>query len=328
MLLYRLLSTSLLMQGIVYKSTGSWYTVKSDTGFFYNCRIKGKFRIKGIKSTNPIAVGDRVTFALEKIGDEEIGVISEIKERKNYIIRKSVNLSKQTHIIAANLDQVFLLVTLNNPTTYTSFIDRFLVTAEAYHIPAILLFNKMDSYGDEEKAEIDYLTALYQDIGYTCIQLSAQTGLNVNAVKDLMVEKTSMFSGNSGVGKSTLINTLEEGFALKTAQLSEQHLQGQHTTTFAEMYDLSFGARIIDTPGIRGFGIVDMEKAEIGDYFPEFFKLKSECKFNNCLHLDEPKCAVKDALEANKVAWSRYRSYAQMVLGEDENYRIDMHKEK
>ncbi|WP_350290473.1 ribosome small subunit-dependent GTPase A [uncultured Croceitalea sp.] len=316
------------MRGTVYKSTGSWYTVKSFDGNFHECRIKGKFRIKGIKSTNPIAVGDIVSFELEKKGDETVGVIHEIEERKNYIIRKSVNLSKQTHIIAANLDQVFLLVTLNNPTTYTSFIDRFLITAEAYEIPAVLLFNKMDSYDDNEKAEIDYLTALYRDIGYTCIQLSAKTGLNVNSVKELMLQKTSMFSGNSGVGKSTLVNAIEEGLTLKTAEISEQHLQGQHTTTFAEMYDLSFGARIIDTPGIRGFGIVDMEEAEIGDYFPEFFKLKSECKFNNCLHLDEPKCAVKDALEANTVAWSRYRSYAQMVLGEDENYRIDIHKEK
>lgn len=316
------------MRGTVYKSTGSWYTVKSFDGNFHECRIKGKFRIKGIKSTNPIAVGDIVLFELEKKGDETVGVIHKIEERKNYIIRKSVNLSKQTHIIAANLDQVFLLVTLNNPTTYTSFIDRFLITAEAYEIPAVLLFNKMDSYNDNEKAEIDYLTALYSDIGYKCIQLSAKTGLNVNGVKELMLQKTSVFSGNSGVGKSTLVNAIDEGLTLKTAEISEQHLQGQHTTTFAEMYDLSFGARIIDTPGIRGFGIVDMEKAEIGDYFPEFFKLKSECKFNNCLHLDEPKCAVKDALEANIIAWSRYRSYAQMVLGEDENYRIDIHKEK
>ena len=316
------------MRGTVYKSTGSWYSVKSFDGDFYECRIKGKFRIKGIKSTNPIAVGDVVSFELEKKGDEKVGVIHEIEERKNYIIRKSVNLSKQTHIIAANLDQAFLLITLNNPTTYTSFIDRFLVTAEAYEIPAVLLFNKMDTYSKEEKDEIDYLTALYSTIGYKCIQLSAKKGVNIDEVKNLMLTKTSMFSGNSGVGKSTLVNSIDKGLKLKTAEISEQHLQGQHTTTFAEMYDLSFGARIVDTPGIRGFGIVDMEKDEIGDYFPEFFKLKSECKFNNCLHLDEPKCAVKEALEANSVAWSRYRSYAQMVLGEDENYRIDIHKEK
>ncbi|WP_339141463.1 ribosome small subunit-dependent GTPase A [Croceitalea sp. MTPC5] len=315
------------MQGIVYKSTGSWYTVKSDAGDFYECRIKGKFRIKGIKSTNPIAVGDRVIFDLEKKGDEEIGVISQIKDRKNYIIRKSVNLSKQTHIIAVNLDQVFLLVTLNNPKTYTSFIDRFLVTAEAYEIPVIIVFNKLDVYTDEEQNEIDDLFKLYTAIGYQCIKLSAKTGENVDKVKILMKGKTSMFSGNSGVGKSTLVNTLEKGLKLKTAEISEQHLQGQHTTTFAEMYDLSFGARIIDTPGIRGFGIVDMEKDEIGDYFPEFFKLKPQCKFNNCIHLDEPKCAVKMALEEDSVAFSRYRSYVQMVLGEDENYRFDIYKD-
>ncbi len=311
------------MRGTVYKSTGSWYTVKTDGGEFYDCRIKGKFRIKGIKSTNPVAVGDRVKFEIEDLGDETVGVISEIEDRKNYIVRKSVNLSKQTHIIAANLDQVFLLITLNNPKTYTIFIDRFLATAEAYDIPAILLFNKLDSYNDEEFAEVKYLAELYRSIGYTCIGISAITGKNVDQVKELMVDKTSMFSGNSGVGKSTLINTIEPNLNIKTKEISEQHLHGQHTTTFAEMFDLEFGARIIDTPGIKGFGIVDMEKDEIGDYFPELFKLKTNCKFNNCLHLDEPKCAVKDALENDELAFSRYRSYVQMVTGDDDTYRID-----
>ena len=314
------------MQGIVYKSTGSWYTVKNQQGNVYQCRIKGKFRIKGIKSTNPIAVGDSVSFELEKKGDETLGVIYSIEERKNYIIRKSVNLSKQTHIIAANLDQVFLMVTLNSPTTYTNFIDRFLVTAEAYEIPAILLFNKIDSYNEEEKGEVNYLIQMYKAIGYICIELSAKNGINIDAVQELMKDKISMFSGHSGVGKSTLVNALEPGFKLKTAEISEQHLQGQHTTTFAEMYDLSFGAQIIDTPGIRGFGIVAMEKDEIGDYFPEFFKLKSECKFNNCMHIDEPKCAIKEALDANEISWSRYRSYVQMVNDEDDNYRTDIYK--
>ncbi|WP_420602648.1 ribosome small subunit-dependent GTPase A [Flagellimonas sp.] len=314
------------MLGTVYKSTGSWYTVKTEDGSFYECRIKGKFRIKGIKSTNPVAVGDIVTFDLKEIGDEKVAVISEIKERKNYIIRKSVNLSKQTHIIAANLDQVFLLITLNNPPTFTSFIDRFLVTAEAYGIPVVLLFNKMDIYDDGEMVEVDYLVQLYKEIGYHCIDIAAKEGVNVELVKELMVDKTSMFAGHSGVGKSTLVNALEPGLKLKTAEISEQHLQGQHTTTFAEMYDLSFGARIIDTPGIKGFGIVDMDQDEIGDYFPEFFKLKSECKFNNCLHLDEPKCAIKKALENDEISWSRYRSYVQMVTGEDENYRVDIYK--
>lgn len=316
------------MRGTVYKSTGSWYTIKSEDGHFYECRIKGKFRIQGIKSTNPIAVGDKVVFELERNGDETVGIITEIRERKNYIIRKSVNLSKQTHIIAANLDQVFLLVTLNNPPTFTSFIDRFLVTAEAYEIPVVLLFNKMDTYDPDEMVEVEYLIGLYREIGYHCIEIAAKEGMQVGLVKELMLGKTSMFSGHSGVGKSTLVNALEPGLRLKTAEISNQHLQGQHTTTFAEMYDLSFDASIIDTPGIKGFGIVDMEKEEIGDYFPEFFRLKSECKFNNCLHLDEPKCAIKEALENNEISWSRYRSYVQMITGEEENYRIDIYKER
>lgn len=316
------------MKGIVYKSTGSWYSVKASDGSFYECRIKGKFRIKGIKSTNPIAVGDAVIFDIEKIGDETIGIIKEISERKNYIIRKSVNLSKQTHIIATNLDQVFLMVTLNNPPTSTSFIDRFLVTSEAYHIPAILLFNKIDTYNDEELGEIKYLAALYRSIGYTCIGISSTTGKNVEMVKELMKGKTSMFSGHSGVGKSTLVNAIEPKLQLKTKVISEQHAQGQHTTTFAEMYDLDFGAKIIDTPGIKGFGIVDMEKEEIGNNFPEFFKLKQNCKFNNCLHIEEPKCAIKEALDKDEIAWSRYRSYVQMITGEEENYRTDIYGEK
>lgn len=316
------------MVGVVYKSTGSWYTVKAESGEFIECRIKGKFRIQGIKSTNPIAVGDVVEFNIEQLGDDTVGTIHRIEDRKNYIIRKSVNLSKQTHIIATNLDQVFLLVTLNNPTTYTIFIDRFLVTAEAYYVPAILLFNKIDTYNQEELAEVKYLAALYREVGYTCIGISAKTGKNIDQVKNAMLNKTSMFAGHSGAGKSTLVNVLEPELELKTAEISEQHLQGQHTTTFAEMYDLSFGARIIDTPGIKGFGIVDMEKEEIGGYFPEFFALKGECKFNNCLHLDEPQCAVKEALEKEQVAWSRYRSYVQMISGEEENYRVDIYGDK
>lgn len=307
------------MIGTVYKSTGSWYTVKSEEGEFYECRIKGKFRTQGIKSTNPVAVGDHVHFDLETIGDETVGVIAEIGVRKNYIVRKSVKLSKQTHIIASNLDQVFLLVTLNNPPTFTSFIDRFLVTAEAYEIPVVLLFNKMDLYSEAETWEVDRLIDLYTQIGYQCLEIEAKQGKNIDGVKELMLGKTSMFAGHSGVGKSTLVNALEPGMQLKTAEISEQHMQGQHTTTFAEMYDLSFGARIIDTPGIKGFGIVDMDKHEIGDYFPEFFALKSECKFNNCLHLDEPQCAVKKALEKGKIAESRYRSYVQMVTGDEDN---------
>lgn len=315
------------MLGIVYKSTGSWYTVKTNEGDIYECRIKGKFRIKGIKSTNPIAVGDVVVFEIEKIGDETLGVISKIEDRKNYIIRKSVKLSKQTHIIAANIDQVFLLITLKNPKTSTIFIDRFLATSEAYDIKTVLLFNKVDMYNEDELAEVKYLAALYREIGYTCIGISAKSGKNVDKVKDLMKDHTSMFAGHSGVGKSTLINFIAPELNLKTTEISDQHFQGQHTTTFAEMYDLNFGARIIDTPGIKGFGVVDMDKYEIGDYFPEFFRLKINCKFNNCLHLDEPKCAVKAALDKNKVSWSRYRSYVQIVTGEEDTYRIDNYEE-
>ena len=313
------------MTGIVYKSTGSWYTVKTGDGAWYECRIKGKFRIKGIKSTNPVAVGDIVDFDLDTKSDVETGVITNIHERDNYIIRKSVNLSKQTHIIASNIDQVFLLVTLNNPPTFTAFIDRFLITAEAYGIKAILLFNKIDTYTEDELLEIKFLAAMYREIGYECMGISALKETNIDAVKKQMEGKVNMFTGHSGVGKSTLVNVIEPDLNLKTKEISEQHMQGQHTTTFAEMYDLSFDAKIIDTPGIKGFGIVDMEREEIGNYFPEFFALKSECKFNNCLHLEEPKCAVKDALDNDELHWSRYKSYVQIMEGDEEQYRKDQY---
>ncbi len=315
------------MRGTVYKSTGSWYSVKSEQGDFYNCRIKGKFRLGGIKSTNPVAVGDHVLFDVEKKGDETVGVIKKIEDRENYIIRKSVNLSKQTHIIAANIDIAFLLVTLNNPTTFTTFIDRFLVTAEAYEIEAVLLFNKIDSYTEDELLEVKYLAAMYRNIGYTCVGISAKSGKNLDKVKQLMENKVSMFSGHSGTGKSTLANALEPGLDLKTSEISEQHMQGQHTTTFAEMFDLSFGAQLIDTPGIRGFGVVEMDKEEVGDYFPEFFERKQDCKFNNCLHVNEPQCAVKEALEADEISWSRYKSYLQILEGDEEHYRKDIYSE-
>lgn len=312
------------MTGTIYKSTGSWYFVKSEQGDLYQCRIKGKFRIKGIKSTNPIAVGDTVEFDVESKGDEEIGVIKFIHERKNYIVRKSVNLSKQTQIIASNIDLAFLLITINNPPTLTTFIDRFLVTAQAYSIQVVLVFNKIDSYKAEEKSEILYLKGIYEAIGYTCVEVSAIKNINLNRIKDLMKGKTSLFSGHSGVGKTTLLNALEPGLNLKTKEISYQHQQGQHTTTFAEMFDLSFDAKIIDTPGIKGFGVVAIEKEELGDYFPEFFALKNRCKFHNCIHVNEPQCAVKDALEEGKVSWSRYKSYLQIIEGEEENYRTDI----
>lgn len=311
------------MTGLVFKSTGSWYTIKTINGKIYECRIKGKFRIKNIKSTNPIAVGDYVDFELETKNNEVTGIINKIHERDNYIVRKSVNLSKQTHIIAANIDQIFLLITINNPQTFTSFIDRFLVTAEAYSIKTVLLFNKVDTYDQDTLLEVKRLAALYIKIGYECISISAKTGKNIDKVKRLMKDKVSIFTGHSGVGKSTLINAIEPELKLRTKEISTQHSQGQHTTTFAEMFELSFDARIIDTPGIKGFGVVDMDKEEIGDYFPEFFKLKQDCKFNNCLHIKEPKCAIKNALEKGEIAYSRYRSYLQILEGEDEHYRTD-----
>ncbi len=318
-----LLLKIIIMTGLVYKSTGSWYTVRTELGDTYECRIKGKFRLKGIKSTNPIAVGDLVDFELETDNDQVSGVIHNIHERTNYIVRKSVNLSKQTHIIASNIDQVFLMITINNPPTLTSFIDRFLVTANAYSIKTILLFNKIDTYDEDTLNEVRYLAHIYRKIGYECIGVSAKTGKNVDKVKALMHDKVSMFSGHSGVGKSTLVNTIEADLNLKTKAISTLHSQGQHTTTFAEMFDLSFGGKIIDTPGIKGFGVVDMDKEEVGDYFPEIFELKQDCKFNNCLHIKEPHCAVKNALDRDEIAASRYRSYVQIVEGEDEHYRTD-----
>ncbi len=315
------------MTGLVYKSTGSWYTVKTEDGSFLECRIKGKFRMQGIKSTNPIAVGDVVDYELEATTDVTTGTINTIHDRKNYIVRKSVNLSKQTHIIAANIDVVFLLITINNPPTTTSFIDRFLVTAEAYGIEAVLVFNKIDTFDDATLDEQMYLQHVYQEIGYKCLRVSSTAKKGLDEIKSMMIGKVSMFSGHSGVGKSTLVNALEPTLDLKTKTISEQSKQGQHTTTFAEMYDLSFDAKIIDTPGIKGFGIVDMEKEEISGYFPEFFKLKDQCKFNNCLHKEEPRCAIKAALEKDEIAWSRYNSYLKILEGDDEHYRQDVYND-
>jgi ribosome biogenesis GTPase len=315
------------MTGLVYKSTGSWYTVKSENGDFIECRMKGKFRIKGIKSTNPIAVGDWVDYELEETSDSVTGTIHNIHERKNYIVRKSVNLSHQMHIIASNIDRVFLLITINNPPTTTNFIDRFLVTAEAYGIETILVFNKIDTFDETTLDEQLYLQHIYQEIGYQCLRVSSTEMKGIEELKALMIGKVSMFSGHSGVGKSTLVNALEPNLHLKTKVISEQSMQGQHTTTFAEMYDLSFDARIIDTPGIKGFGIVDMEKEEISGYFPEFFNLKDQCKFNNCLHKDEPHCAIKKALENDQISWSRYKSYLKILEGDEEHYRTDIYDE-
>lgn len=315
------------MTGTVYKSTGSWYYVKSTDNKFYNCRIKGKFRMKGIKSTNPIAVGDVVDFDLDETVDEVNGIITNIHDRKNYIVRKSVNLSKQTHIIASNIDICFLIVTINNPVTTTSFIDRFLVTAKAYGIEAVLIFNKIDTFDEATLDEQLYLQHIYSEIGYTCLRVSATDNKGITELMELMKGKVSMFSGHSGVGKSTLVNAIEPTLNLKTKEISNTHAQGQHTTTFAEMFDLSHDIRIIDTPGIRGFGVVDMEKQEISDYFPEFFAIKHNCKFNNCLHKDEPKCAIKEALERDEITWSRYNSYLKILEGDEEHYRNDIYDE-
>jgi len=289
-------------------------------GVFYSCRMKGKLRLKGIKSTNPLAVGDRVVFEVDPLASSPEGTIIEIEERQNYIVRKSVNLSKQTHIIASNIDQVFLLITLNNPPTFPAFIDRFLVTAEAYHIPSILVFNKIDTYTPEQEKELDALAAVYDTIGYTTLKIAASSGQNVEAIETLMQDKVSMFAGHSGVGKSTLINALAPELNLKTAAISSQHQQGTHTTTFAEMFALPKGMKLIDTPGIKGFGVVDMQVEEIGDYFPEFIALKPQCKFHNCLHQSEPNCAVIKSYEAGEIAKSRYENYLQL-LKNDMTYR-------
>ena len=312
------------MRGLVYKSTGSWYQVKSDEGNFYQCRIKGKLRLSGIRSTSPVAVGDRVGFDLD---DEAIGVIHTIEERENYLVRKSVNLSKQLHIIGANIDLVFLVITLKNPETFTTFIDRFLVSAAAFGIETVLLFNKMDQYTEEELEIVNELKELYTTIGYQSVLCSTKSGQGMSELRNLMKNNTSIFSGHSGVGKSTLINTVAPELRLKIGEISEQHGQGQHTTTFAEMFDLSFGGRIIDSPGIRGFGIADIDKEEIARYFKEFFKASENCKFNNCQHLSEPGCAVKSELEDGTIAESRYQSYLSMVLEEEGPYRQDLFAE-
>jgi ribosome biogenesis GTPase len=312
------------VKGLVYKSTGSWYQVKSDEGKFYQCRIKGKLRLSGIRSTSPVAVGDRVGFDLD---DEAVGVIHTIDQRENYLVRKSVNLSKQLHIIGANIDLVFLVITLKNPETFTTFIDRFLVSAAAFGIETVLLFNKMDQYTEEELERVNELKGLYTSIGYQSVLCSTKSDQGMSELRNLMKDNTSIFSGHSGVGKSTLINTVAPELLLKIGEISEQHGQGQHTTTFAEMFDLSFGGRIIDSPGIRGFGIADINKEEISRYFKEFFKASENCKFNNCQHLSEPGCAVKSELEEGTIAESRYQSYLSMVLEEEGPYRQDLFAE-
>ena len=307
------------MKGIVIKSTGSWYQVENEENQMFECRIPGKFRLQGIKSTNPVAVGDLVEFDLEK--NKQTGVIKVIRDRKNYLVRKSVNLSKRIHIIASNVDLAFLLITIDNPRTHRAFIDRFISSTEAYGIETVLVFNKIDTYNEKARAEKEILIDLYSSIGYQCIEVSALEKINLDLIKDLMKGKVSIFSGHSGVGKSTLVNSIDSKLDIKTKEISEIHQQGKHTTTFAEMHKLDFGGYIIDTPGIKGFGIIDLEENEIGDYFKEFFKIKGQCKFHNCRHINEPKCAIKDGLETGIIAKSRYKSYLQIIAGDDEHYR-------
>ncbi|MGB0882959.1 MAG: ribosome small subunit-dependent GTPase A, partial [Vicingaceae bacterium] len=307
------------MKGVVIKSTGSWYVVRLDNGNHIDARIKGKFRIKGIKSTNPIAVGDIVVLKQEADDD---AVITAIDKRKNYIIRKSVNLSKRSHILAANVDQAILIVTLSQPKTYTAFIDRFLVSAEAYHIPTTIIFNKIDIYTEEEKEELAFLKYCYESIGYNCLTVSALEQTNIDAVKAIMKDKISVVSGHSGVGKTTLLNTVEPSLDLKTSEISEMHQQGKHTTTFAEMFELNFGGFLIDTPGIKAFGLIDFKKEELSHYFLEMRGLLNDCHFNNCVHINEPKCAVKEALENDEISAFRYNNYVSIYKDdEDENYR-------
>lgn len=294
------------MRARVIKSTGSWYILRDDSGKTINARIRGKFRLDKIQHTNPIAVGDIVEFELDK---DEVAVITKIEERKNYIIRRSVNLSKKTHIIASNIDKAFLVVTLDNPKTSLGFIDRFLVTAEAYHIPTVLVFNKMDVYNEIQLRELEFYKDIYEKIGYETIEISAQSGLNLDKLKENLKEITALFSGHSGVGKSTLMNVLNPELSIKTSEISNFNQKGQHTTTFAEMHEWPFGGFCIDTPGIKEFGLAEMDKEEIQNYFPEIFQLKSNCKFDNCLHLNEPKCAIQEAVENGEIAESRYLNY-------------------
>ncbi|WDF68877.1 ribosome small subunit-dependent GTPase A [Sphingobacterium oryzagri] len=303
------------MRGLVTKSTGSWYTVLAADGRRVDCRIKGKFRTKGIKTTNPVAVGDWVNFEMEP--DQDSAVITELEPRRNYIIRRSVNLSKQTQIIGANLDQAILVVTLASPPTSLGFIDRFLVTAEAYDIPAVLLFNKLDLFS-EEGLEIlaDYM-AIYEEIGYPCYTVSAQEGIHVEQVRALLQDKITLVSGHSGVGKSTLINAIEPSAQLKTGEISDWSDKGKHTTTFAEMIDLSFGGKLIDTPGIRELGIVDIEKGELSHFFPEMRQRMNQCRFNNCRHINEPGCVILEAVEAGEIESSRYDSYLSIYNNQD-----------
>ena len=304
------------MQGLVIKNTGSWYTVKTNNGDFINCKIKGNFRLKGIRSTNPIAVGDNVDIVLNQEGT---AFITHICERRNYIIRKSQNLSKQSHIIAANVDQALLIVTVNYPQTSTIFIDRFLATAEAYSVPVVLVFNKNDILTDEERHYQEMMIKLYSNIGYTCLIISATTGQGIEELTPLLQGKITLLSGNSGVGKSTLINRILPDANLRTSAISDAHNTGMHTTTFSEMIEMPNNGYLIDTPGIKGFGTFNIEPEELTSYFRDIFLFSKNCRFNNCTHTHEPGCAVLEAVKEHYISESRYQSYLSMLTDKDEN---------
>lgn len=303
------------MQGTVIKSSGSVYGVRAMDGTIVDCRVKGNFRLKGIRSTNPVAVGDHVKFDVRSDGT---AYIVEILERKNYIVRKASNLSKQSHILAANLDRCFLIVTINHPATATTFIDRFLAAAEAYRVPVTLVFNKTDLYNEAENEELEYLTALYSCIGYQCLHTSATDGKGIEELKNAMTGKVSLLAGNSGVGKSSLVNAIAPEIAARVGEISKTHDTGMHTTTYTEMFEFMPGSYIVDTPGVKGFGTFDMEMEEISHYFVEFFELSKDCKYGNCTHTHEPGCAVLEALEKGELAPSRYQSYLSMLEDKDE----------
>lgn len=308
-----------MIEGLVIRNTGSWYLVRTDQGTDVECKIKGNFRLQGIRSTNPVVVGDRVTIVQNPEGT---AFITEIKDRKNYVIRRASNLSKQSHILAANVDLCFLIVTVSFPETSTIFIDRFLAMSEAYSIPTCIVFNKADIYDEDELEYLEALTNLYETIGYRCIKVSALEGDNLDTLHELINGKVTLFSGNSGVGKSTLINALVPDAGLRTGAISEIHNKGMHTTTFSEMLELESGGYIIDTPGVKGFGTVNMEKEEISHYFKDIFGFSKDCRFNNCMHLNEPGCAVRDAVENHYISESRYKSYLSMMEEDiDEKYR-------
>jgi len=308
-----------LEKGIVLKSTGSNYKVLNENGTVIDCSVKGKLRIVELRTTNPIAVGDRVLF--EPDIKKKSGIITEVLDRTNYILRKASNLSKHSQIIAANIDQAFLMITIILPETPVEFIDRFLISAEAYRIPATIIINKTDLYGDKEVEKMEYLGLMYRKVGYDCLLVSVKELTGLEVLKSLMRDKITLISGNSGVGKTTLLNAFNPELNLKTGKISDYHKQGKHITTFPEMHMMPFGGFVIDTPGIRGFGVVDMERNEIYHFFREIFRVSKDCKYNNCLHLDEPECAVRAAVEKGDIDYLRYRSYLNIMEGDDRKYR-------